>query len=182
MFHSTPLTKPEVYSFDIGVGSYLDFGFLHTFVLVLVRLFFDGNRLWLWFRFGLGLLGRLRLRRRNFNTDFLKQLKQLVEPCFGLQAVLLSHPCLVKFSLFGSGFLHILHLGWGLALLRGFHALIVCVTHFCLHKNIFWDKSTMDPPENFMTPEDLKYLPPKMFAPKPQMLDFPIPFSFPPKQ
>ena len=41
----------------------------------------------------------------------------------------------------------------------------------------------MDAPEpqpTYMTPEDLKYLPPKMFAPKPQMMDYPIPF--PPKQ
>ena len=27
----------------------------------------------------------------------------------------------------------------------------------------------------FMTPEDLRYLPQKPFAPKPMMLDFPIP-------
>ena len=38
----------------------------------------------------------------------------------------------------------------------------------------------MDIPEtqpqgNFMTPEDLRYLPQKPFAPKPMMLDFPIP-------
>jgi len=42
----------------------------------------------------------------------------------------------------------------------------------------------MEPPEpqtpDFMTPEDLKYLPPKQFAPKPIKMDFPIPF--PPKK
>ena len=41
----------------------------------------------------------------------------------------------------------------------------------------------MDPPEpqpTYMTPEDLKYLPQKPFAPKPMMMDYPIPF--PPKQ
>ena len=40
----------------------------------------------------------------------------------------------------------------------------------------------MDPPDNFMTPDDLKYLPQKPFAPKPMMMDYPIPNSFPPKQ
>ena len=34
---------------------------------------------------------------------------------------------------------------------------------------------------NFMTPEDLNYLPPKQFAPKPIRMDYPIPIS-PPKQ